>query len=370
MEKIKILFITPYFNSGGSEVYLKYLIENLDLSRFDFQIISDKPFVGVADLEKYKGKIHINKFNYSKNKDRENKYSKLIFNVDQEFVFFKKVVNDFKPDLCYINTIVISKYSRFSSKLKVPYFLHVHELPSVYERIKSSDFDFSINNAKSVICCSTVVANAIKNVRTKDIYIQHEHIRSHEISGGIDVKNMRIKHNIPVNGFIWMMSGFKSHRKGYDLVIEICDKIKAHNGYLLWVGGSFDNGLDFLVKNNMPENLIELNNLDYDDYIELFQIVDGFALTSREDPFPLVMIEAASFGLPIVSFNSGGISEFMLPHMGSIVHLGNIEEYTNTLIKYIENTIQFDKSVSINRAKEFFIEKKYKEWEKLMLELI
>jgi glycosyltransferase involved in cell wall biosynthesis len=44
---------------------------------------------------------------------------------------------------------------------------------------------------------------------------------------------------------------------------------------------------------------------------DYMQSAECYILTSREDPFPLVMLEAASTSLPIVGFkNSGGFDEF------------------------------------------------------------
>src|SRR5690606_2041009 len=47
------------------------------------------------------------------------------------------------------------------------------------------------------------------------------------------------------------------------------------------------------------------------DPVDLFSQLDAFCLTSREDPFPLVMLEAAGTGAPIVSFPNGGVVEFV-----------------------------------------------------------
>jgi glycosyltransferase involved in cell wall biosynthesis len=47
--------------------------------------------------------------------------------------------------------------------------------------------------------------------------------------------------------------------------------------------------------------------------------MDVFALTSREDPFPLVMLEAGSLGIPVVCFaGSGGTQEFVQDDAGLI----------------------------------------------------
>ncbi len=43
-----------------------------------------------------------------------------------------------------------------------------------------------------------------------------------------------------------------------------------------------------------------------------FEAMDVFFLSSREDPFPLVMLEAAHVGKPIVGVRaSGGVSDFL-----------------------------------------------------------
>jgi len=52
---------------------------------------------------------------------------------------------------------------------------------------------------------------------------------------------------------------------------------------------------------------------------ELFAAMDVFALTSREDPFPLVMLEAAAAGVPLVCFaGGGGAPEFTHPDAGRV----------------------------------------------------
>ena len=51
---------------------------------------------------------------------------------------------------------------------------------------------------------------------------------------------------------------------------------------------------------------------------ELFAAMDVFALTSREDPFPLVMLEAAAAGVPVVCFAGGGGARIVDPDAGRV----------------------------------------------------
>jgi glycosyltransferase involved in cell wall biosynthesis len=57
-----------------------------------------------------------------------------------------------------------------------------------------------------------------------------------------------------------------------------------------------------------------------------FARFDSFLLTSREDPFPLVCLEAAAMGVPIVCFaDAGGMPEFVEDDAGYVVPYLDIE---------------------------------------------
>ena len=59
---------------------------------------------------------------------------------------------------------------------------------------------------------------------------------------------------------------------------------------------------------------------------EYYASFDVFVLLSREDPFPLVCLEAAAMGIPILCFaGAGGIPEFVEEDCGFIVPYLDIE---------------------------------------------
>ncbi len=61
------------------------------------------------------------------------------------------------------------------------------------------------------------------------------------------------------------------------------------------------------------------------DNIEQMACFDIHLLLSREDPYPLVVLEAASLGIPTVCFNNaGGASEFVGKDCGAIVPYGDL----------------------------------------------
>ena len=65
---------------------------------------------------------------------------------------------------------------------------------------------------------------------------------------------------------------------------------------------------------------------------------DLLALTSREDPYPLVVIEAALIGIPAVCFNrSGGMVEFIGEDAGTVVPEGSVEQFAEAIIELKTN---------------------------------
>jgi glycosyltransferase involved in cell wall biosynthesis len=74
---------------------------------------------------------------------------------------------------------------------------------------------------------------------------------------------------------------------------------------------------------------------DVQDY---YCAMDAFALTSREDPFPLVMLEAGALGLPVVCFaNSGGGPEFAGSGAGLIAPYLDVEALVGHLAVLRDN---------------------------------
>jgi glycosyltransferase involved in cell wall biosynthesis/ubiquinone/menaquinone biosynthesis C-methylase UbiE len=114
--------------------------------------------------------------------------------------------------------------------------------------------------------------------------------------------------------------GSTDWRKGPDLFLSIAERCceKSDRIRFIWIGGESEKYNALAAKSNYAKQIRFLpNTLDSRRY---YYTGDIFLLSSREDPFPLVALEAADAGLPIICFeNAGGMPRFVKDDAGIVV---------------------------------------------------
>ena len=74
-----------------------------------------------------------------------------------------------------------------------------------------------------------------------------------------------------------------------------------------------------------------------DSAVDYYLAADVFLLTSREDPFPLVNLEALARGLPVVAFgDAGGAPEALDDDAGVVVPYLDVPEMARALFRLVE----------------------------------
>ena len=102
----------------------------------------------------------------------------------------------------------------------------------------------------------------------------------------------------------------------------------------LWVGGAAE-GPEWWPLDH------EARHLGVDDIVRFlgesaepaawFRLFDVFALTSREDAFPLAALEAATAQVPLVTFDTGGMVEFAAHGGGVVVPYPDVKAFASEL---------------------------------------
>lgn len=117
--------------------------------------------------------------------------------------------------------------------------------------------------------------------------------------------------------------GYADHRKGFDLFLSLAASFAQAlpSVHFLWVG-DLEDDLARRVAGDLERVLAGGNctRLDFKEGVERFYGgADVFVLTSREDPFPSVLLEAFAAGLPAVGFADAGGFDAHVP--SGLMHL-------------------------------------------------
>ena len=137
---------------------------------------------------------------------------------------------------------------------------------------------------------------------------------------------------MPEEAFIVFGCGTTDWRKGADLFVGVANetnRLGLKDGYFFWIGsdtGELEELEAKVRKLGLEDRVFFLGEAQ--DARSYFAAGDVFLLTSREDPFPLVCLEAADCGLPIVCFDkAGGMPDFVQDDAGYVVPFKDTKEH-------------------------------------------
>jgi glycosyltransferase involved in cell wall biosynthesis len=236
-----------------------------------------------------------------------------------------------RVDLIYSNTVENWSLVRDLAPLQCPIITHVHEL-EYWIRYKTRVENF--RQTQKLTSYFVAASEAVKKnlvdthqIPESKIGVVHEFIPTQaDFSDQLSkqrahtARQIRKQLNIPEDAMIVGGSGTTDWRKGADLFIRLAASVvrqqKERQVYFVWLGGQSEGGDEF------GPLWLDVKNLGLGDYVKFlgaqsnpldyFSAFDVFALVSREDCFPLVMLECAALGKPILCFaDSGGATEFV-----------------------------------------------------------
>lgn len=135
--------------------------------------------------------------------------------------------------------------------------------------------------------------------------------------------------------------------------------------------GSEKEKINNLIKEYNLENNIKLWGFKKQDEIkETMKDSALLLMTSKEESFGLVLIEAMSYGVPCIAYSTAeGAKDIINNKTGYLINDYNREEYINTIKKYLELSLK-DKRIIGKEARKFSENYKYEKIQKEWLQFI
>jgi len=291
------------------------------------------------------------------------------------------MLEDFKREkfsLILGNTVASLSLLQQLQGMKIPFGAYVHELDfSLTMYASEKDMHFLAQKVSLVFGVSEQVNHLLIdkfNVpieRTLLLPPIIEIPKSHSDRG----VQVREDLGIPPDAWVVLGCGLAEWRKGTDIFIRVARQVirKMPKVHFIWLGVG-DNVFSAELKAE-KEHWDEGNQVHLiprkSDSKPYFEAMDLFFLSSREDPFPLVMLEAAFHGKPIVGFKgSGGISDFLQDFPDMLVGYLEEEEARDRILKWLETDINAQTEMTLelkNRSLEYSAERFLERWHNMDL---
>jgi len=265
---------------------------------------------------------------------------------DSAMNWITKVVNfcGNKPDLIVGNTVVSTSAYPLLREMNVPILTHVRELETAIQKYYPNWIENIIEEDQFISVTNAVKNNLITNYSIQGLRIStiHNFIKpsQSDLLSNEEKQELRLGLNLPIHDFLIMGAGVgMPFRKGIDLFYGTANeliKMNFQNFHFYWIGGNFDlddlndDGITWKEKLELydPELMDKITILGLQENVmEYLKVGDIFLLTSREEPFGRVVLEAADVGLPTIMFaESGGASEIIEEDTGFVVPYLNVQK--------------------------------------------
>jgi glycosyltransferase involved in cell wall biosynthesis len=219
---------------------------------------------------------------------------------------------------------------------KIPIISYVHELKEVTRLYTDSQsVEFTLTNSQFFL----VPCEAVRNFLVYDLKVPKEKIAllNYFIPREIEDDELLARNLTHRPGLVVGGCGTLDKRKGIDLFIRIAGILKHHypevRAEFVWKGGN-DDSLDTELRQTSLLNGVSFS-FTSGDMKPFYKSIDLFILTSREDPYPLVVLEAATYSVPTICFDqSGGAPEFVGEDAGKVVEFESVNDVVETILYY------------------------------------
>lgn len=350
--KPNILFVSHDANRAGAQLFLLNIMKDFKAAGYGIQLLCLLKWGPL--LSEFEEVCEV-KESPKQSKKKSKILSKIIkADAKKDFKgFIDETYGSKKIDFIYANTIATAcSATQIKEVLSVPLISHIHELQfSLDLYARKSEKENLLKSSDGIIACSQAVKDNLvegdPSLASKTTVI-HSFVDNESVlklyKNSI-AESIKEEFKLPKDAILAGACGNAEWRKGLDIFISLVNAIKQKETkqkiHFVWIGlkaeGTYYEQIMYDVrKMGISEYVTFINPTP--KAVEIINALDVFVVSSREDPFPLVMLEAALCKKPILGFkNTGGCSEFVKDEAGILAAYLDVEGMAENLLYLADN---------------------------------
>lgn len=236
----------------------------------------------------------------------------------------------------------------------------IHELPGVIRDMKQeANAALIAAHADKVVFPAALVRDKFVDIAPVDagrVVVRHQGVvRKNPYKHRRDEARRLVcaKHHLPADAQIVLSIAYMDQRKGPDLFVAMAAEVlkQQPRAVFIWIGHA-EREMERQVRQQISalglDGKVVLVDFERDPLV-YYAAASVYALTSREDPFPNVVLESIEAGAPVVAFSgTTGASEFIVAHDGLLAaHLdaGDFARKVGQLLAAPVNAVSEDVSL-------------------------
>lgn len=155
--------------------------------------------------------------------------------------------------------------------------------------------------------------------------------------------------------YIVSFAGKFAHFKGIDILLRGAQKYQRDDTITILAGdGELFDEMTSLADELGLRNVAFVHNQPHAALRKLYSAADVSLLTSRKEPFGLVIIEAMACGAPVIGSDDGGAVDIVTPEVGMLFQSENPDDLAEKVTAVLDGKATFDRARVAAYAKERF----------------
>lgn len=286
------------------------------------------------------------------------KYKKREYNI---FPLLQTLVLEFKPNLIYTNTSVISIGYKLASKINVPHIWHIREF---------GDASFDLQYVPSRNSIIRKIKNSTVSIFTSQALRKHwvdsESIKFKVIYNGISSNPLNRILSFPSRTCRFGLIGILLSGKGQEIAIEAFSNALNYypNSELHFYGDipnqTYFEHLQKLISQKSCSEKIIFHSFIEDNRL-IYKELDVLLSCASSEGFGRTIIEAMSNGIPVIANASGGPLEIIDDGINGLLYEKTPERLAEKMISLLSNPVLYEEisKNSLSKASQNFSVEKY-----------